>query len=180
MAILTIPDTNKRFGEFHQIRDYLQSLGILHDQWVPSVSLDGSEEQNAILDAYASVLKPFMEQGGYATADVICVRPETKGLDELRAKFLAEHTHTEDEVRIFIDGQGLFWFNPGGRGPVFAVLCEPGDLISVPAGTRHWFDLGERPYVKAIRIFTDPAGWVAHYTGSGIEEKYNKVQGLWK
>jgi 1,2-dihydroxy-3-keto-5-methylthiopentene dioxygenase len=47
-------------------------------------------------------------------------------------------------------------------------LCERGDLISVPAGTRHWFDMGPAPRFTAIRLFTTPAGWVANFTGEPI------------
>jgi len=90
----------------------------------------------------------------------------------VRAKFLAEHTHSEDEIRFFVDGQGYFWFNLEGA-PVFNVLCQKGDLISVPAGTKHWFDAGvSHPFVKAIRIFIDQSGWIPEYTGSGIDQKY--------
>ena len=53
------------------------------------------------------------------------------------------------------------------------MLCQKGDLISVPAGTKHWFDAGvDNPFVKAIRIFIDQSGWTPEYTGSGIEKKY--------
>ncbi|MFN6015358.1 MAG: cupin domain-containing protein, partial [Flavobacteriales bacterium] len=89
-----------------------------------------------------------------------------------RAKFLAEHTHSEDEIRFFVDGRGLFWFNLENE-PVFNLLCEKGDLISVPEGTKHWFDAGESdPFVKAIRIFIDMSGWVPHYTGSALEKRF--------
>lgn len=180
MAKVIIPDENQRMEAFAEVRDYLGARNIMHDQWSVVPSANGAADQQAVLSAYAGVLDPFMAAGGYATADVISVGPETKGLAELRAKFLPEHTHSEDEVRFFVDGQGLFWFNPGNEKPVFALLCQAGDLISVPAGIRHWFDLGEDPGVKAIRIFTDPSGWVAHYTGSGVEQRYNALPGLWQ
>jgi 1,2-dihydroxy-3-keto-5-methylthiopentene dioxygenase len=114
-----------------------------------------------------------MEKHGYKTADVINVNEETPNLPAIRQKFLKEHTHSEDEVRFFVDGQGYFWFNLGGDEPIFNVLCERGDLISVPAGTRHWFDMGTPAFVKAIRIFIDTSGWVPEYTESGINERYN-------
>jgi 1,2-dihydroxy-3-keto-5-methylthiopentene dioxygenase len=117
-----------------------------------------------------------MEAGGYQTADVITINHLTENYEAIRAKFLSEHTHSEDEIRFFVDGQGLFWFHlehsPGSE--VFNVLCEKGDLISVPAGTKHWFDAGESdPFVKAIRIFIDTSGWVPVYTESGVEKRYS-------
>ena len=83
--------------------------------------------------------------------------------------------HTEDEVRFFVDGSGYFWFNLENGEPIFNVKCEAGDLISVPANTAHWFDMGEPAFVKAIRIFIDQSGWVPHYTESGIDESFNPV-----
>jgi len=104
---------------------------------------------------------------------VININASTPNYEAVRAKFLAEHTHSEDEIRFFVDGKGLFWFNLENGEPVFNLLCERGDLISVPEGTKHWFDAGaENPFVKAIRIFIDMSGWVPHYTESGVDKKY--------
>ena len=76
-------------------------------------------------------------------------------------------------MRFFVEGQGLFWFHKDDTSDeVFSVLCQKGDLISVPANIKHWFDLGDTPKVRAIRVFTDPAGWVPNYTGTGIEQRY--------
>ena len=47
-----------------------------------------------------------------------------------------------------------------------------GDLVRVPAGMPHWFDMGPRPRFTAIRLFTNPEGWVAHYTGSDIARRF--------
>ena len=98
-----------------------------------------------------------------------------ENLQALRAKFLNEHTHSEDEVRFFVEGEGQFWFHleKGPKGEeVFQVICRAGDFLSVPAGYKHWFDLAPKYTVKAIRIFTSPDGWVANYTGSGVENGY--------
>ena len=76
-------------------------------------------------------------------------------------------------MRFFVDGEGMFWFNRGEDDDVFCVTCHAGDLLSVPANTKHWFDLGPKNTVKAIRVFIDQSGWVPHYTESGVDEKYN-------
>lgn len=150
----------------------MNDRGIFFDQWTCDVVFDDTASQEDILKAYEKDLKPFMDQGGYQTADVISINKLTENYDAIRAKFLAEHIHTEDEIRFFVDGQGLFWFNLETE-PVFNLLCEKGDLISVPEGTKHWFDAGEtNPFVKAIRIFIDMSGWVPHYTGTEIEKRY--------
>lgn len=173
MATLNLPDEGKSVTSVEEITAYLNARGIAFEQWQPSQPLDKGATQEDVLTAYDHCLKPLMEANGYKTADVISVFPDTPNLLAIREKFLAEHTHSEDEVRYFIEGEGLFWFNLGKDEPVFNVHCVAGDFISVPKDTPHWFDLGDAAHVRAIRIFTDPAGWVANYTGSGIDEKYN-------
>lgn len=174
MAVLTIPDEGITLTNPTEIKQFLNDKGVFFDQWSCSVEFSDSASSDEILAAYDIQLKPFMEAGGYQTADVISINQLTENYDAIRAKFLAEHTHSEDEIRFFVDGKGLFWFNLD-KQPVFNLLCEQGDLISVPAGTKHWFDAGEtNPFVKAIRIFIDMQGWIPEYTGSSIEQKYSK------
>ncbi len=172
MALLSIPSENKQLENPIHIRVFMESRGIFFDQWTCSVEFEEDATQEIILEAYASELRHFMEKGDYETADVISINHLTENYDAIRQKFLSEHTHSEDEIRFFVDGKGLFWFHLEGE-PIFNLLCEKGDLISVPAGTRHWFDAGEKdPFVKAIRIFIDTSGWIPDYTNSKIEEKF--------
>lgn len=174
MAILNIPDQNYSTGEVQEIKTFLNNIGVFFDQWEASVAFPDDADQETILAAYEHALKPYMQSNGYMVADVISINATTPNYEAIRAKFLSEHIHTEDEVRFFVDGQGLFWFNlEDGKTPIFNVLCQAGDLISVPANTKHWFDAGEtNPFVKTIRVFIDTSGWVPHYTGSDIAEKY--------
>lgn len=172
MAVLSIPELNVTERNPEKIREFMNTRGIFFDQWQADVVFEDTANQEEILKAYESSLEPFMEAGGYRTADVITINKLTENYEAIRAKFLAEHTHSEDEIRFFVDGEGLFWFNLETE-PVFNLLCEKGDLISVPAGTKHWFDAGEHdPFVKAIRIFIDMSGWVPEYTGSELEKRF--------
>lgn len=173
MAILSIPEQNITITDPSAIRKYFNERNLFFDQWECDVVFDDNATQEQILAAYAKDLNPFMENGGYQTADVINMTPEMDNYEAIRAKFLSEHTHSEDEIRFFVDGQGIFWFNLETE-PVFNLLCERGDLISVPAGTKHWFDAGaSRPFVKAIRIFIDMSGWVPHYTESKVDQQFS-------
>jgi 1,2-dihydroxy-3-keto-5-methylthiopentene dioxygenase len=173
MAVLNIPDKGFSSNDPQQVRTYLNERGIWFDQWEASIPLAVDADQDTVLAAYAHVLEPFMQKNGYQTADVININAHTPNYEAVRNKFLSEHQHTEDEVRFFVDGKGFFWFNLEGND-VFNVMCEAGDLISVPANTRHWFDAGkENPSVKSIRIFIDQSGWVPHYTESGVDKQYN-------
>jgi 1,2-dihydroxy-3-keto-5-methylthiopentene dioxygenase len=99
--------------------------------------------------------------------------PDHPERQALRQKFLAEHTHSEDEVRFFVEGCGLFCLHIGDE--VLQVLCERNDWLAVPAGTRHWFDMGPAPHFCALRFFNDPAGWVADFTGDPIAERYPRL-----
>ena len=73
-------------------------------------------------------------------------------------------------MRFFVEGAGMFYLRAAGK--VHMTLCERGDLISVPAGTRHWFDMGPSPRFTAIRLFTTPEGWVANFTGTPIARSF--------
>jgi len=172
MAILTIPSEAKEIKNPSEIKTFMNQRGIFFDQWTCDVVFNDNASSEEILHAYKKDLDPFMQNGGYQTADVISIHSQTENYGAIRAKFLAEHKHTEDEIRFFVDGEGAFWFHLDS-GEIFCLLCQKGDLISVPAGTKHWFDAGEEnPFVKAIRIFIDMSGWVPHYTESGVEQKY--------
>ncbi|MBV5260215.1 cupin [Synechococcus moorigangaii CMS01] len=156
------------------IKDFLGDRGIWFEQWETPTQLAQDASQEEILAAYADVLTPYMVANGYQSVDVVSLHGGIKNYPAIRAKFLAEHTHSEDEVRFFVAGKGLFWFNLEGT-EVFNVCCEAGDLISVPQGTKHWFDAGVIPDVKAIRIFSDTAGWTPHYTESQVEQQYRNI-----
>ncbi|NJN75664.1 MAG: cupin domain-containing protein [Synechococcaceae cyanobacterium RL_1_2] len=171
MTSLFTPETKETITDPAAIQVCLNDRGIIFEQWPTPAKLAQDASQGEILGAYGAVLDPYMAAHGYQTADVINIHSAIENYPALRAKFLAEHTHSEDEVRFFVAGQGLFWFNLDGY-PVFNVKCEAGDLISVPQGTKHWFDAGPEPNVKAIRIFSNMEGWTPHYTDSKVEQDY--------
>jgi 1,2-dihydroxy-3-keto-5-methylthiopentene dioxygenase len=133
-----------------------------------------SREISEILAAYQPEIERLKAQGGFVTADVINVSPQTPNLDALLAKFSKEHTHSEDEVRFTVRGAGVFHIHPE-NGPVFGIQVESGDLINVPAGTRHWFDLCDDKTIRCIRLFQDPAGWAPQYVDDPVHERYSPL-----
>jgi 1,2-dihydroxy-3-keto-5-methylthiopentene dioxygenase len=169
MAILNLLDQKKQITDTAQIKTLMNERGIIFEQWKSSQPLNDSDSQETILKAFEHELKPYMEKHGYLSADVINVHKDTPNIEELRQKFLKEHTHDEDEVRFFVDGVGQFYFH---LDEVFSLVCEKGDFISVPKGYKHWFDLAPQYHVKAIRIFQTKEGWIARYTDSGKEKSY--------
>jgi len=148
----------------------LATRGIGFQRWPARVELGERAEPEEILAAYAGEIATVQASGPYPTVDAIRLTPDHPDREALRQKFLAEHTHNEDEVRFFVEGQGLFCLHIGEE--VLQVLCQAEDWIRVPAGTRHWFDMGAAPRFTAIRFFDNPQGWVAQFTGDLIAERY--------
>jgi 1,2-dihydroxy-3-keto-5-methylthiopentene dioxygenase len=148
----------------------LAAIGVQFERWDSGVQVGPDDSPETILEAYRPYLDELMGESGAGSADVIRLTPDNPAVPALRRKFLAEHIHTEDEIRFFVHGGGHFVMHVNGR--VYDAWCQAGDLISVPANTRHWFDAGPEPDFTALRVFTDTAGWVAHFTGDTISERF--------
>lgn len=154
--------------------EMLRAIGIQYQQWSCEGELATDATQEEVLAAYGEQVKRVQAEGSFETADVIGLTPDHPDKGAMREKFLSEHRHSDDEVRFFIEGAGLFYLHIDER--VYGVLCTAGDYISIPANTPHWFDMGPEPAFRCIRFFTDPAGWVAQYTGSDIAEQYPRFE----
>jgi 1,2-dihydroxy-3-keto-5-methylthiopentene dioxygenase len=175
MSALTIypenqPEAGKLFTELADIEAQLNRIGVKFERWTANGELADDADQEAVITAYRDSVDRLMRQYGFQSVDVVSLQPDHPQKTAFREKFLAEHIHGDFEVRFFVDGKGLFYLHVGDK--VYAVLCEKGDLISVPANTPHWFDMGENPSFKCIRLFTTPEGWVAQYTGDKIAGGY--------
>ncbi|MBV8147979.1 MAG: cupin domain-containing protein [Candidatus Eremiobacteraeota bacterium] len=155
------------------IASELRDLGVRFERWNAGVQLEPGANQEAVIEAYRSSVDRLMDECGYRSVDVIRVEPGTPNVDALRTKFLDEHQHAEDEVRFFVEGRGAFYLHAKQR--VYQVVCVRGDLISVPAGTKHWFDMGPDPALTAIRFFINPDGWVARFTGDTVASRFPKL-----
>jgi 1,2-dihydroxy-3-keto-5-methylthiopentene dioxygenase len=151
----------------------LTARGVRFERWQTSQTIVPGDPPDQVIAAYRADIDRLMAENGYQAVDVISLAPDHPQKDALRQKFLNEHRHSEDEVRFFVAGQGLFSLHIEDR--VYEVLCERGDLIGVPDNTRHWFDMGPNPSFVAIRIFTNPAGWVADFTGDQIAQRFPRL-----
>jgi 1,2-dihydroxy-3-keto-5-methylthiopentene dioxygenase len=174
MAIVTIPDENRAIKDNEAITSYLAGIGIDYERWDSSRLVGPTASANEILAAYSEEIEELKTKGGYVTADVIDVNPQTPGLDVMLNKFNREHWHDEDEVRYIIHGRGVFHIRPR-ESAVVSIEVEAGDLIRVPKGTWHWFNLCESREIRAIRLFQDPAGWAPNYTETGVDSNYQPV-----
>jgi len=161
----------------HEIAAALADVGVQFEQWNAALPLRADATDTDVMDAYAADITRLQQEGGYVTVDVVRLHRSNETDDEwtakasgAREKFLAEHTHADDEVRFFVEGTGAFYLRIDGR--VHIVICEEGDLLSVPAGTTHWFDMGTDPSFAAIRFFREPEGWVGNFTGDDIATRF--------
>lgn len=144
--------------------------GVRLERWPTPVDLAPDAGQDEVLEHYRDPVRELSDEFRFRAVDVVSVRPDHPEREALRGKFIDEHTHDDFEVRLFVDGSGLFYLHPEER--VYGLECERGDFIAIPAGTRHWFDMGPAPDFKCIRFFTDPEGWVGHFTGSGVNRRF--------
>jgi 1,2-dihydroxy-3-keto-5-methylthiopentene dioxygenase len=151
----------------------LREIGVRFERWTAGAHLPEGADQNTVIAAYRSSIDRLMSECGYRAVDVLRLERGTPDTAPIRAKFLNEHAHSEDEVRFFVEGRGAFYLRAGGK--VYQTVCVRGDLISVPAGTKHWFDMGADPQFTAIRLFTNQDGWVANFTGDAIAERFPKL-----
>jgi 1,2-dihydroxy-3-keto-5-methylthiopentene dioxygenase len=151
----------------------LDEIGVRFERWDADVELPVGADQATVIEAYRSSIDRLMDECGYQSVDVIRVERGAPNAAAMRAKFLEEHRHSEDEVRFFVEGRGAFYLHVGER--VYQVICVRGDLIGVPEGTRHWFDMGPDPELTAVRLFVNPDGWVAQFTGDTIARRFPKL-----
>jgi 1,2-dihydroxy-3-keto-5-methylthiopentene dioxygenase len=181
MTLLTVwPDDRPeqvrlRTTDPETIARELGELGVRFERWdvVENLPLEVTAEE--VVEAYRPQIDKVIAQEGYQLVDAVRMTPsaDPSWADEAaqaRQKFLAEHTHDDDEDRFFARGSGVFYLHIGEN--VYGVLCEAGDLLSVPAKTTHWFDMGTRPDYVSVRFFHDDGGWVGTFTGSPIAESF--------
>lgn len=156
-----------------RIASELAKIGVRFERWAADADLPHGADQETVIAAYRSSIDRLIAECGYQSVDVIRLERGTPNTEPMRKKFLDEHQHSEDEVRFFVEGRGAFYLHAGGR--VYQTICVKGDLISVPAGTKHWFDMGSDPEFTAVRLFINPDGWVANFTGDAIASGFPKL-----
>lgn len=156
-----------------EIRAALAELGARFSRWdVHEIASDAVLDD--VLALYAEQVEKVKQDEGYTLVDIVGLSPAQENYDEVkvasRERFLSEHRHDDDEDRFFAKGAGVFYLHVNEK--VHALYCEAGDLVSVPANTTHWFDMGTNPEFVSIRFFHDDDGWVGHFTGNPIAETF--------
>ncbi|HEY9425033.1 MAG TPA: cupin [Microterricola sp.] len=157
-----------------EITQILAGLGARFSRWeLKDIPADPTQDE--VLEAYRDEIAAVNAEQGYTLVDVMTIVPDEtpeyrEKADGARQKFLSEHRHDDDEDRFFARGSGVFYLHADEK--VHAVFCEAGDVISVPANTTHWFDMGTQPAYVSVRFFHDDDGWVGNFTGSDIATSF--------
>jgi len=177
------PNVSKDYETLEEIQNKLLEIDVLFERWEPLSSRTNKKNlaDEEILNIYKDKVDLIKEEFGFQGVDIINVKPDFAQSDKfepMRKKFLDEHSHTDDEVRYFIDGQGLFYIHHSDI--VYGILCTAGDFISVPANTPHWFDMGSQPNFKCIRFFTTEEGWDPIYQDESISQQFPLLDGFIK
>lgn len=156
--------------EADEIAALLAPINVQFERWHSPVAPKDDATQDEILELFRPYLDKLMGETGAGSADVISMTPDHPQAGALREKFLAEHTHTEDEIRFFVRGGGNFIIHADGK--IFDMHCVANDLIRVPANIQHWFDAGDHPNFTALRVFSETGGWVPHFTGERLDRLF--------
>jgi 1,2-dihydroxy-3-keto-5-methylthiopentene dioxygenase len=182
MAASDAADVRLRTDDADLIGAELAYRDIVFDRWPTKPDPSAHRAPGPLLAEYAEQVEALNSDGRYKYIDVAALQPDDNdpgwhdAASAARSKFLAEHRHAEDEVRFFAAGRGCFYLHL--EPDVLAVVCERGDLLTVPAGTRHWFDMGARPDFVAIRFFQEKDGWIGDFTGDPIGERFPTLDQL--
>ncbi|MDE0854423.1 MAG: AraC family ligand binding domain-containing protein [Nevskia sp.] len=160
---------------FDEICGIVEQTGAHLEHWPKAAGATGAHAAPAqVIEDYRDQVDRLMQRYGFQSVDVVSMWPGHPRKHGLRDQFLGEHTHDDFEVRFFISGQALFYIHAGGL--VYGLLCGPGDIIAVPAGAPHWFDMGPSPSFQCIRLFSTPEGWAAKYTGDTIPNRFPRLE----
>lgn len=127
--------------------------------------------QDEVLDACREPLDRLMTEYGCAVYALL----NRDGVDAAQVDLRNEHVHGGDEVFAVISGRAQVTLRVGEY--VYAVLCEKGDVLVVPAQVGRWIDLGDTPFCLALRLFRDEQAMAPRFTGdaaalafAGIDE----------
>ncbi|MEK3735410.1 MULTISPECIES: 1,2-dihydroxy-3-keto-5-methylthiopentene dioxygenase [Paenibacillus] len=169
MAEIVIRNTNERITGEDNVRAFLNSQEVVYEHWnmekLPADLRENfqltDEDKNRILSIYDEEIKDLAARRGYKIWDVITLSESTPNLEELLKKFEEIHTHSEDEIRAIVGGKGIFIIKGSDEVGYFNVELEPGDVISVPENTPHFFTLMDNKKIIAVRLFIEKDGWVA-------------------
>jgi 1,2-dihydroxy-3-keto-5-methylthiopentene dioxygenase len=151
----------------------LSVRGIRFERYQSRVPVDATAADAQVIDSYWADLERLRDECGQPNLVVERIQPH-EGTPELRGKFLNEHYHEENEIWLFADGRACFYLHLADQ--ICIIICEAGDLLLIPAATRHWFDMGPQPEFCAIRLYLQPdSSFQAEFTGDPIPDRFPRL-----
>lgn len=166
-----VPDKVLSHGD--DISATLAVVGVAFERWPVVTPVQPGSSRAQVLDALGPQLDELMSARGFAAFELLSLDTAQSYQEQAPAAALQEQRNVEPEAHWFVAGRGLLNLHVGDY--VYAVLCEKGDLISLPAGTRHWLDTGDFPRLAALCLRKGAVGVCA--TDDDIASRFPRLEG---
>jgi 1,2-dihydroxy-3-keto-5-methylthiopentene dioxygenase len=147
----------------------LTNMGVYLERWdVGDVDLTNVDLKNPTAGLIKTIVKgnenlvdrlyEFRTPDGIM--DIVNLYPDMPGLDKLLVKFKEIHYHATPEIRLILNGEGIFYIFDQANNR-FEVTVHRGDLFFIPSGVIHNFELTGSCAIQALRVFQTKDGWVS-------------------
>ncbi|MDP9898711.1 hypothetical protein [Variovorax ginsengisoli] len=157
MGVLVHFDHNANWGETRVCDELitrdLARAGIAWGRWDAATAIASDLSLHVLLAAPDGDLASLRERFGAHRIERIRLAPGDIGWKALRRHLRDEAVVAAAEVRCFVEGAGLFHIRTAHG--FFGLLCEAGEWVALPAGTRYGFDAGDVPELDALRLFVE-------------------------
>jgi 1,2-dihydroxy-3-keto-5-methylthiopentene dioxygenase len=152
----------------------LAEVGVRYVQCVAAQPLNMTSSDEAVLQAYAAPVAQLLALDAGLSVQLVRIRHGQPLANAPHGHCLDEHSHSEDERHLFVAGQALLSLHVGDR--VYQLLCERGDLLVIPAGIRHWLDLGAQDNCMMIRLRGSAEGERVELSGEPIAAAFARLE----
>ncbi|MFJ4343890.1 oxidase [Pseudomonas sp. NPDC089401] len=142
---------NKVLTHHDDIAATLAEQGVRFAHQAHELRVRPGTAQDEVLSACREYLDAMMTGHGSRAYSLL----NRDGADTAQVDVRDEHVHDAEEVFAVVSGRAQVGLRLGEY--VYAVLCEKGDQLVVPAGTRRWVELGDNPFCLALRLFGSEA-----------------------
>ncbi|MFT0624889.1 acireductone dioxygenase [Ectopseudomonas guguanensis] len=163
---------NKVLNHAADIASTLAAVGLDYRQVELPAALRPGCEQAEFDQAYGLWLQAFMGNEGHVQQELFNLQRNHPQKLELRARYLDEQVQASTCAWLFIGGFAQLSVHLDGY--VYRLQGERGDLLTLAAGTRHWFDLGEEPHALVLRLSQSEE--TPERTGDDIASRFPRLE----
>lgn len=162
---------NKVLNHADDIASTLAAVGLGYRQVELPAALRPGCEQAEFDAAYGLWLQALMGEQGHVRQELFNLQRNHPQKLELRARYLDEQVQASTSAWLFLGGFAQLSVHLDDY--VYVLQGERGDLLTLPAGTRHWFDLGEEPHALVLRL--SAADEAPRLTGEEIASRFPRL-----